>query len=275
MTTIKLGFCNPPDPIYLYVNSGELNGQPYVWYQFDINSNQTIPIYSRALTGFFTELRLTQKEFKGKDNLKLDIVINADELYIIRTGIETNFAKTFLLAASQVEDFTQPVIIAATPGEENVVFCRLYDGITKTRFRRDWEPSANWGDIITSIQVRLGNKEVSLPIPTPQNSPPYSQDLRVKEVRMLLNYPVDSVKQWLDFQGVKTPSQLPPEKVDSLIQKMCLAWASDKFSGYTYAINSYKKYVIHPVASGADEVTTVQSWMGIVLKQPITQAQAK
>ncbi len=100
-TEIKLGLCNPPLPIYLYVNQGELNGESYLWYRYDTNQNKKIIVQQRGLTGYLTELRLTTREFKGKDNIKLDIVVSADEVYIIRTGVETNFAKTFLLAAKQ------------------------------------------------------------------------------------------------------------------------------------------------------------------------------
>jgi hypothetical protein len=152
---VKLGLCNPPEPIFLYVKNGELSGELFLWYQYDINNNQTIPVQKRGLTGYLQSLKLTSKEFKGKDNLKLDIVISADEVYVIRTGIETNFAKTFLLAASQVYDFSKPLIIAATPGEENVVFCRIYDAITKNRIRSEWNKDADWAGIISNIQYRL------------------------------------------------------------------------------------------------------------------------
>jgi hypothetical protein len=87
--------------------------------------------------------------------MKLDIVIASDEIYVIRTGIETNFAKTFLLSASQVYDFSKPLIIAATPGEENVVFCRLYDAVTKAKIRSEWDKNADWAGIISNIQSRL------------------------------------------------------------------------------------------------------------------------
>jgi hypothetical protein len=152
---IKLGLCNPPEPIFLYVKNGELSGELFLWYQYDINNNQTIPVQQRGLTGYLQNLRLISKEFKGKDNMKLDIIVAADEIYVVRTGIETNFAKTFLLAASQVDDFSKPLIIAATPGEENVVFCRIYDAITKNRIRSEWDKNADWAGIISNIQSRL------------------------------------------------------------------------------------------------------------------------
>lgn len=136
MPEIKLGLCNPPQPIYLYVKKLEVDGRIYAWYNCEIEQDKKISVSQRALTGYVSELRLTDKDFKGKDNLKLDIVVQADEIYIVRSGIETNFAKSFLLAASVVKDFTQPLIIVATPGDENSVFCNLYDTLTKTRIRR-------------------------------------------------------------------------------------------------------------------------------------------
>ncbi|MBN3945161.1 MAG: hypothetical protein HWQ38_01175, partial [Nostoc sp. NMS7] len=141
---IKLGLCNPPEPIYLYVNQGEVDGESYVWYKLNISQDKKILVTQRALTGYLAELRLTTKEFKGKDNLKLDIVVTADELYVIRTGVETNFAKSFLLAASLVQDFCKPLIIVANAGDENTVFCNLYDAASKTKIYREWSRDLDW-----------------------------------------------------------------------------------------------------------------------------------
>jgi hypothetical protein len=167
MTEIKLGLCNPPEPIYLYVGNGELSGESYLWYHYEIDKDKTIPVQQRGLTGYISELRLTTKEFKGKDNIKLDIVVNSDETYIIRTGIETNFAKTFLLSASLIQSFDKPLIVAANAGKENVVFCNLYDATTKARIHKEWDANADWAGIIKSIQSRLGTTLASA---TPSSS---------------------------------------------------------------------------------------------------------
>lgn len=219
VSEIKLGLCNPPLPIYLYVNQGEMNGESYLWYRYDTNQDKKIIVQQRGLTGYLTELRLTTKEFKGKDNIKLDIVVSADEIYIIRTGVETNFAKTFLLAASVVVDFSKPLIIAAVCGEENTVFCQLYDAVTKVRIRREWNPNADWGKIINDIQSRLTRCVESDISPTIKQQPStaqttvelesvveLNQDLRIKQIRTLLNYPVELVKEWLQFHSVSRPS---------------------------------------------------------------------
>ncbi|MHC5732528.1 MAG: ERF family protein, partial [Nostoc sp.] len=42
------------------------------------------------------------------------------------------------------------------------------------------------------------------------------KDLRVKEVRTLLNYPLDLVKEWLHSRNVTSPSELDPLQIDEL-----------------------------------------------------------
>ena len=277
MNEIKLGLCNPPSPIYLYVNQGEMDGEQYVWYFYNIQQEKKTPVPQRALTGYVAELRLTTKGFKGKDNLKLDIVVNADELYVVRTGIETNFAKTFLLAAFLVEDFSKPLTIAATPGKENTVFCQLYDADNKSKIRYEWNPDEDWAAMITAIKSKLSTNTVydfesedfmpkEQPLPKPAAIHP--QDLRVKTVRTLLNYPIDLVKEWLQSQSVKVPSQLEKSKVDELVKTMCMAWAADKIEHPNHAASSYQQQVVNAV--GMDEIAAIQGWMNYVLGQRVT-----
>lgn len=268
VTEIKLGLCNPPEPIYLYVNQGEVDGKSYVWYKFNISQDKKIPVPQRALTGYLSELRLTAKEFKGKDNLKLDIVVSADELYVIRTGVETNFAKSFLLAASLVQDFSKPLIIVANAGDENTVFCNLYDATTKIKIYREWSRDLDWATIIRNIQSLLGGTSSSVPEPplTPPKlsvvpQPVPTQDLRVKQIRTLLDYPLDLVKEWLEFQNVDRPSLLDTSQINELIKSMCLAWAADKCEYPNEAESLYQNQVVDAVASGADELTVINAWM--------------
>ena len=260
VTEIKLGLCNPPEPIYLYVKNAELGGESYLWYHYDIDREKTIPVTQRALTGYLSELRLTTKEFKGRDNLKLDIVVSADELYVVRTGIETNFAKSFLLAASLVQDFSKPLIIVANAGDENTVFCNLYDATTKTKIYREWSRDLNWATIIHDIQSRLsGNSSTPKLSVVPQPVP--TQDLRIKNIRTLLDYPLDLVREWLQFQNASNPSQLDISKIDSLVKTMCLAWAADKCEYPNEAESLYQKLVVDAVGNGADELTAIKTWM--------------
>jgi hypothetical protein len=259
-TEIKLGLCNPPEPIYLYVKNAELGGESYLWYHYDIDRDKTIPVSQRALTGYLSELRLTTKEFKGKDNLKLDIVVSADELYVVRTGVETNFAKSFLLAASLVQDFSKPLIIVANAGDENTVFCNLYDAASKSRIEREWNKNADWATIIRDIQFRLGGTP-STPKLSVVPQPVPTQDLRIKNIRTLLDYPLDLVREWLQFQDVDRPSLLHISKINELVKTMCLAWAADKCDHPNHTESSYQKLVVDAVVSGADELTAINGWM--------------
>jgi hypothetical protein len=208
-----------------------------------------------------SELRLTTKEFKGKDNLKLDIVVSADELYVIRTGVETNFAKSFLLAASLVQDFSKPLIIVANAGDENTVFCNLYDAATKTKIYREWSRDLDWATIIRDIQSLLGSASSNISS-TPKLSvvpqPVHPQDLRIKNIRTLLDYPLDLVKEWLEFQNVDRPSLLDISQINELIKSMCLAWAADKCEYPNHAESLYQN---DAVGLGADELTAINAWM--------------
>ncbi|WP_104905620.1 hypothetical protein [Nostoc sp. 'Lobaria pulmonaria (5183) cyanobiont'] len=58
---IKLGLCNPQEPIYLYVKKGELSGESYLWYNYDINNKMTIPVQQKELTGYLSDIKLTTK----------------------------------------------------------------------------------------------------------------------------------------------------------------------------------------------------------------------
>ncbi|MBD2458536.1 hypothetical protein H6G80_31280 [Nostoc sp. FACHB-87] len=282
-TEIKLGLGNPPLPIYLYVNKLEIDGQAYAWYNYDVSLDKKTPVAERALTGYLSELRLTGKDFKGKDNIKLDIVVFADDLYIVRSGIETNFTKSFLLAASLIEDFSRPLTIVATPGEENVVFCGLYDALTKTKIRRDWDANADWAGLLQQIQSRLFTRPkydldederdrsvVQQPAPTPTKPAAiHPQDLRVKQVRTLTNYPIDLIKEWLQFQDASAPSQLSVAVVDKLVRDICLSWAADKVDS-NHATSSYQQQVLGAIASGTDEIQAIQAWMNYVVGQRAT-----
>ncbi|MBD2532390.1 hypothetical protein H6G97_23545 [Nostoc flagelliforme FACHB-838] len=264
VTEIKLGLCNPPEPIYLYVNQGEVDGESYVWYKFNISQDKKISVPQRALTGYLSELRLTTKEFKGKDNLKLDIVVSADELYVIRTGVETNFAKSFFLAASLVQDFSKPLIIVANAGDENTVFCNLYDATSKTKIYREWSRDLDWATIIHDIQILLAGNSSTTPSTPKLSIVPqavHPQDLRIKNIRTLLDYPLDLVKEWLQFQDVDRPSLLHISKINELVKTMCLAWAADKCEYPNHAESSYQNLVVDAVVSGADELTAINAWM--------------
>ncbi len=91
--------------------------------------------------------------------------------------------------------------------------------------------------------------------------------MRVKEVRTLLNYPLDLVKEWLHSRNVTSPSELDSLQIDELVKTMCLAWAGNKFGHPNHAANSYQKHVVDAVARGVDETTAISDWMKGALAQ--------
>lgn len=108
----------------------------------------------------------------------------------------------------------------------------------------------NW---MSTAPVTLSSAPIVAAVPT--------QDLRVKQIRTLLDYPVDLVKEWLSFQNVERPSQLEVNKVDELIKVMCLAWASNKIDHPASAQNSYANHVVGVIGPEFEEVEAIKQWM--------------
>ncbi|MHC5771936.1 MAG: hypothetical protein ACYTXI_41745 [Nostoc sp.] len=77
----------------------------------------------------------------------------------------------------------------------------------------------------------------------------------------MLDYPLDLVKEWLEFQDVDRPSLLHISKINELIKTMCLAWAADKCEYPNQAESSYQNLVVDAVVNGADELTAINAWM--------------
>ena len=88
-----------------------------------------------------------------------------------------------------------------------------------------------------------------------------SQDLRVKQIRTLLDYPIELIKEWLQSNHVERPSQLDSRKVDELVKTMCLAWASPLSAHPKYTADSYEKNVVRAVIEGYSELDAIQNWM--------------
>lgn len=260
MTEIKLGLCKAPEPIYLYVKTGEIEGVGYLWHYYDIENAKVIPELNSGLCGYLKDIQIKEKEFKGKENLKLDIIISADETYIIRTGIDTNFAKAFLFSAVLIKDFSKPLIIACAAGDENVVFCRIYDAQSKTKYKPEWNAKADCNALIKELQGKLGQK-CAPKQQDKEGATPHSKDLQIKEIRTLLNYPVKDIKSYLLDMGVNQPSQLNNEDYLQLIKIMCLQWGLGEFASLSDAEDSFNSLVLKKITEGTDYYKTVLDWV--------------
>ena len=297
---IQLGLCDPPEPIYIYVGQTENNGQTSLWYRYDIDAQKQHPVLQRALTGYLSELRITIKEYKGKENHKIDLVFHADQVYIIRSGLETNFSKTLLLALSTVTDINQPLTIAVVAGEENVVFARLYNAITKVRFLAEWKADANWLDLVSKIQQRLGQstpvEELRLAPPiepearnavcdqiNPQTSPQpalvapglsnseakrVSYADRVKAVRTLTGHSVDAVKAILAHYETDHPKKLTPEQCDEVIEILVSYWYQILNKSEPFPSSDWWSIIQQLQQQGLSEAEAIKSWMTQIKQQP-------
>ena len=136
-------------------------------------------------------------------------------------------------------------------------------------------------ELASSLKSWLATEEESQPqtIEVPQRleavSVADSQDLRVKQIRTLLDYPIELIKEWLQSNGVQRPSQLDSHKVDELVKTMCLAWASPLSAHPKYTADSYDKNVVRAVIEGYSEVVAVQNWMNAVQESNRKQKELK
>ncbi len=152
---VKLGLGESPDPVYLFVaESVDEQGNVHPWHLYDHDAKMQIPVKQRALTGVVTNLRMSMKTFKDKKNVKLDISLMADKPYVVRSGIDTTFARGILLAMEMIDDFTDPITIVVANGGEKVVFGRIHrtDG---QRVKVAWDKERKMLPLVNKIQKRL------------------------------------------------------------------------------------------------------------------------
>lgn len=125
---VKLGFGAVPKPQYVFISK-----EPdHCWYMLS-EDERRIPVYERALTGAITGIEVNKRvETRFGVVEKTDLYILADKPYIIRSGSESYFSQSLLLSLDVLtsEQLPNPLTITVSPGESNVVFCKIYDPIT-------------------------------------------------------------------------------------------------------------------------------------------------
>ncbi|MGL4618721.1 MAG: hypothetical protein ACRCZS_06630 [Chroococcidiopsis sp.] len=150
-TKITLGFGEPPSPQYIFVgNEPELG----LWYFLSEESKKNY-IPQKALTGTIKKLEIVHREYKKQELIKLDITIESDRTYTVRTGFGTVFCKGLLLALNTLNSLDKPLTIAVAPGEETVVFARVYDAASKKPLIAEWQPEADFAAILNRLQGML------------------------------------------------------------------------------------------------------------------------
>ncbi|BAY76337.1 hypothetical protein NIES25_27860 [Nostoc linckia NIES-25] len=154
---VKLGFGAIPKPQYVFVS----RENDHCWYMLS-EDEKRIPIYERALTGVITGIEVNKKvETKFKVVEKNDLYILADKPYIIRSGSESYFSKSLLLSLDVLtsEHLPNPLTIAVSPGDSNVVFCNIYDPVTYRTVGVSWDghKEIDWQAIGQRVSLKINS----------------------------------------------------------------------------------------------------------------------
>lgn len=162
-----LGLGPFPVPIRLYVGQETDGTTKCGWYTFDPEKDLKQPIADPSLTGFIKGIILIEKTSKRGDTVKLDITIQADKPYIVRSGLETLFTRGLLLALDLIESFDQPVTIGVVPGtEEKTVFARVYHLGAAVRYEKN--DKAQLHPYLMRLAKKLGQEAVEVERPGEQ-----------------------------------------------------------------------------------------------------------
>lgn len=155
-----LGFVDLPVRKYVFIGGSEEGEQnAYGWYSLNADgSKMGIPQF--GLRGKIVALKMIKKEFKGKANYKLDIFINADRPYAVRSGINTTFTRGLVLALHQymtdTGEISEPFTIGIKVGEtDKVIFSNLFS-YEDVYCRAEWDKEIKLGPLVHDIQKALG-----------------------------------------------------------------------------------------------------------------------
>ena len=151
----QLGFGHSPKPRYIYANRQYAE---CLWYFWDGAKKEHEPILFQALTGIVEKLETEQKEYKGKPEFKVNFHIRAERNYVIQSGYETLFAKglVYTLSKLPVTSFNKPITIAVEPGDtEQVLFCRVYNPVTKQAVYAPYTEPVNWQQVIARATSKI------------------------------------------------------------------------------------------------------------------------
>lgn len=154
-----LGFCDPPMTRTIYANR---QYPDCLWYFWNGGTARHEPIEKNAITGVIEKVSIEAKEFRGKSDPKLNVLLRADKPYIIQFGLEVEAAKGLMWTLVNLSDaeLKAPLTIAVEPGNtDKVLFLKLYKGSQALYFER--EKSINWKSIANKVCDRFASLEPS------------------------------------------------------------------------------------------------------------------
>ena len=158
MDNYKLGLGDPPTTVYLYVAASDKteDGSQYPWHTYDFDTDRKTVIKEPALSGFLKEISMKKSVYKDKEGFKVRFRFSTPREYVIQSGVETTFTSNLLTALLKWEDFSKPMCVQATVGDQGkVVFSSLWtlDGQLIIGEKGDQKMLP----IINELQRRLGN----------------------------------------------------------------------------------------------------------------------
>ena len=103
------------------------------WYRRDKHEAQNVPVTERDLTGYLREVWRFDRENQGTGYSvpKLMLLVHADRDYVVQSGLETNFSKSFLAGLLELppEALQEPLTLLVEDNTDGrrwpTVFARL------------------------------------------------------------------------------------------------------------------------------------------------------
>lgn len=129
---MKLGFGASPRGRKVYVNH---QYPECLWYFWDHGNKTYIPILQESLTGYLKAIYLKDKDFRNKQNPKINFVLDCgDDRYILELGLDTIPARN-LIDGFAVVDLSEPITIEPQAGdkEPQAIFINFYAGHERIR----------------------------------------------------------------------------------------------------------------------------------------------
>jgi hypothetical protein len=153
-----LGFCQPPGERFLFIVATK-EGYPWTF-------SKDEPCKEKALCGYLKGLKFADAEFKGAPVVKLQILLDAGEDFVIQSGVTSIFSRGFALClnllADECYDFsTRPVYLSpkVSDGKDSdVVFNRLLRDDGSSVFA-EWNKDIDPLSLLKRLNVRLFSAE--------------------------------------------------------------------------------------------------------------------
>lgn len=144
-----MGLIDLPRVQYIYVGRDEVD-ETSCWYRR--KDEQNVLIHSDGLAGQLIKLESHTTTYKGKDELKLRILMQCgSQTYCIQSGMGSLFSRGVLLGLKELEDIGFPITIGVRPSKEdkNIVFGSVY--LNQQPIKTTWDKEIDCSNLFRSI----------------------------------------------------------------------------------------------------------------------------